>query len=86
MDIDSVQLEVKNEEGVAPAPVRRGYLVAIIIIENQTAVPKLCHFFESSPEYESPSGFHYQPTACYNNQSERECLYQVLKFHLMNIN
>ena len=31
MDIDSVQLEVKNEEGVAPAPVRRGNVVAIII-------------------------------------------------------
>ena len=50
MDLDNVQLEVKNDEGVAPIAVRSSNAVAISNQRRKINLPfpQLLHFFESN--------------------------------------
>ena len=83
MDVDNVQLEVKNDVCFVPGRVRRRRLAATSNDRRKInqRFPQLLNFFDSYvikqwPEYERSAVFPYQPPACYA-QSQRAYITSV---------
>ena len=83
MDVDNVQLKVKNDVCFVPGRVRRRRLAAPSNYRRRVnqRFPQLLNYFESYvikqwPEYEGSAVFPYQPPACYA-QSQRAYITSV---------